>query len=125
MLVKPDRVLISGDIIFEGRVPFTGGSDTGHWLSVLQQLDNTGLAALVPGHGPAAANPDQVVGLTLEYLRYTREQMAAGVEEMLPFAEIYEATDWSRFEHLPAFEAAHRRNAYGVFLSLEREMMDD
>ncbi len=123
VLVQPDKVLISGDIIFEGRVPFTGGADTAHWLSVLQQLDNTGLAALVPGHGPAAQNPPAAVRLTLDYLRYTRAKMASAVEEMLPFAEVYEATDWSRFESLPAFAEAHRRNAYGVYLSLEREMM--
>lgn len=125
VLVLPDRVLISGDIIFEGRVPFTGGADTRHWLEVLEGLDKSNLLALIPGHGPAAADPRAEVRLTLEYLRYTREKMAAGVEEMLPFAEVYESTDWGRFEHLPAFEATHRRNAYGVYLSLEREMMGD
>ncbi|HEA26729.1 MAG TPA: MBL fold metallo-hydrolase, partial [Ectothiorhodospiraceae bacterium] len=39
LLVKDDAVLISGDIIFEGRVPFTGGSDTARWLKVLNNLD--------------------------------------------------------------------------------------
>jgi glyoxylase-like metal-dependent hydrolase (beta-lactamase superfamily II) len=125
VLVQPDRVLISGDIIFEGRVPFTGGADTRHWLEVLQALDNAGLAALVPGHGPAADDPVGAVRLTLDYLRYTRQQMAAAVEEMQPFAEAYQKTDWSRFEQLPAFDAAHRRNAYGVYLSLEREMLEE
>ena len=123
VLVEPDRVLISGDIIFEGRVPFTGGADTSHWLEVLEQLDNRQLVALVPGHGPAAADPVAAVRLTLDYLRYTREQMAEAVDEMTPFAEAYDATDWSRFEGLPAFGPAHRRNAYGVYLSLEQEML--
>jgi len=123
VLVKPDRVLISGDIIFEGRVPFTGSADTSHWLEVLEKLDKSDLAALIPGHGPAAREPDKTVRLTLDYLRYTRSKMAAAVEEMIPFDEAYEATDWSAFEKLPAFEATHRRNAYGVYLSLEQEMM--
>jgi glyoxylase-like metal-dependent hydrolase (beta-lactamase superfamily II) len=124
VLVRPDRVLISGDIIFEGRVPFTGGADTGHWLAVLERLDNTGITALIPGHGPAAKKPAEAVRLTLEYLSYTREQMAEAVDEMTPFADAYDATDWSRFENLPAFDATHRRNAYGVYLSLEREMLE-
>jgi glyoxylase-like metal-dependent hydrolase (beta-lactamase superfamily II) len=123
VLVQPDRVLISGDIIFEGRVPFTGGADTRHWLEVLESLDNARLTALVPGHGPAAGDAVGSVRLTLDYLRYTREKMAAAVDEMKPFAEAYQEADWSRFEKLPAFEAAHRRNAYGVYLSLEREML--
>ena len=124
LLVQPDRVLISGDIIFEGRVPFTGGADTRHWLEVLERLDKTGVKALIPGHGPAASDPAGAVRMTLDYLRYTREQMAAAVEEMTPFDEAYANADWSAFSSLPAFEATHRRNAYGIYLSLEQEMME-
>jgi len=123
VLVEPDRVLISGDIIFEGRVPFTGSADTGHWLSVLEGLEQQGLKGLIPGHGPAASDPEQAVHATLDYLRYTREKMGEAVDDMVPFAEAYEAIDWSRFSHLPAFEATHRRNAYGIFLSLEQESL--
>jgi glyoxylase-like metal-dependent hydrolase (beta-lactamase superfamily II) len=123
VLVRPDNVLISGDIIFEGRVPFTGSADTKRWLEVLESLDDTGIEALIPGHGPAASEPAAAVSRTLDYLKYTREQMAAAVDEMMPFAEAYEAADWSRFQKLPAFDAAHRRNAYGIYLSLEQEML--
>jgi hypothetical protein len=31
--------------------------------------------------------------------------------------------DWSRFEKLPAFDSANRRNAYAVYLGLENEAM--
>lgn len=121
VLVKNDGVLISGDIIFEGRVPFTGKADTGHWLAVLQNLNTVDLKALIPGHGAAATNPNSAVALTLRYLSYVREVMAHAVDEMAPFSEAYDAADWSEFEDLPAFEAAHRGNAYGVYLSLEAE----
>jgi hypothetical protein len=43
---------------------------------------------------------------------------------MIPFAEAYEATDWSAFSDLPAFEATHRRNAYGIYLSLEQASLE-
>jgi glyoxylase-like metal-dependent hydrolase (beta-lactamase superfamily II) len=119
VLVKNDRVLISGDIIFEGRVPFTGSADTGHWLEVLQNLNTLDLAALIPGHGPAAKDPNAAIALTLKYLSYVREVMGQAVDEMTPFAEAFDAADWSEFENLPAYEATHRRNAYGVYLSLE------
>jgi glyoxylase-like metal-dependent hydrolase (beta-lactamase superfamily II) len=123
VLVEPDQVLVSGDIIFEGRVPFTGSADTRHWLAVLERLDRQGLTGLIPGHGPAASKPEEAVRATLRYLRYTREKMAEAVEEMIPFAEAYEAIDWSEFSHLPAFDATHRRNAYGIYLSLEQESL--
>lgn len=123
VLVKNDGVLISGDIIFEGRVPFTGSADTAHWLEVLEKLDNTGLKALLPGHGAAATDPSKAVKMTLNYLKTVREAMQKGVDEMLTFDEAYDNADWSEFENLPAFDAAHRRNAYGVFLSLEAESL--
>lgn len=124
VLVKPDQVLISGDLIFEGRIPFTGSADTRHWLSLLEKLDNTQLAALVPGHGPVAEDPDRAVQLTLRYLQQVRTAMHVAVEELIPFDEAYDAADWSEFWELPAFDAAHRRNAYGVYLSLEEELMN-
>ncbi len=125
VLVRPDRVLISGDLIFEGRIPFTGGADTAHWLALLEQMDRSGLAALIPGHGPVARDPAGTIDLTLRYLRFVRGRMAQAVEEMIPFDEAYAAIDWSDWEALPAFDATNRRNAYGVYLSLEREMMGE
>jgi len=49
--------------------------------------------------------------------------MGEAVEEMIPFADAYEGTDWTEFSHLPAFDATHRRNAYGIYLSLEQESL--
>lgn len=119
LLVKNDAVLISGDIIFEGRVPYTGGADTGHWLKVLKNLETIDLKALIPGHGPVAKDPNGAINLTLRYLTHVRDVMSSAVEEMVSFDEAFTNADWSEFEKLPAFRAAHRRNAYGVYLSLE------
>ena len=124
MLVEPDRVLFSGDIIFEGRVPFVGNADTGNWLETLTRLETGGLTALVPGHGPASTSPAQTIALTRAYLAYLREVMGAAVDEFIPFNEAYAEADWSRFEHLPAFEAGNRINAYQVYLSMEAELLE-
>jgi glyoxylase-like metal-dependent hydrolase (beta-lactamase superfamily II) len=124
VLVEPDLVLFSGDIIFRSRIPFIGNGDTLHWLETLEKLETTGLEALVPGHGPATFEPSGRISLTREYLAYMREAMRAGVEELISFDEIYSDTDWSIFEHLPAFEAGNRINAYQVFLSMERELLE-
>ncbi len=123
LYVAPDRVLFSGDVIFEGRVPFVGDSNTKHWLKVLERMEKEKLVALVPGHGGVASNPGEAVALTRRYLAYLRESMAAAVEEFMPFDEAYAAVDWSEFAELPAFAEANRRNAYQVYLSLEAEML--
>lgn len=123
MYVKQDKVLFSGDIIFEGRVPFVGDADTKHWLQTLQMLETNELVALVPGHGPAATDPVKAVASTRDYLAYLREVMGAAVEDFRDFASAYDGADWSRFEDMPAFDEANRRNAYQVFLSMEAESL--
>jgi glyoxylase-like metal-dependent hydrolase (beta-lactamase superfamily II) len=124
VLVEPDQVFITGDVIFEGRIPFVGDSDSKAWLETLDWMANTqGINALIPGHGGLARDPLKAITLTRDYLAYLREQLGQGVDEMLPFDEVYRSIDWSRFERLPAFGLGNRINAYQVFLALEREML--
>ncbi len=123
LYIEPDRVLFSGDIIFEGRVAYLGDANTKHWLDVLTQMETARLVALIPGHGPAARDPNQAISMTRDYLAYIRETMGRAVEDMTSFDEVYAATDWSDFKDLPAFEAANRRNAYQVYLSMEEELL--
>jgi glyoxylase-like metal-dependent hydrolase (beta-lactamase superfamily II) len=123
LYVEPDRVLFSGDIIFEGRVPFLGDSNTRRWVEVLERMDNEKLVALVPGHGSVARNPNQAIRLTRRYIAFLRERMERAVHELIPFDEVYAGIDWSEFEGLPAFAEANRRNAYQVYLSLEEESL--
>ena len=125
LYVAPDRVLFSGDIIFEGRLPFLGDANTRNWVSVLARMEREQLTALVPGHGGVAAEPNAAISLTHRYLVYLREQMGAAVSDFIPFSEAYAATDWSEFEELPAFAEANRRNAYQVYLSMEAELLGE
>ena len=86
-------------------------------------METSKLVALIPGHGPAAKDPNQAISMTRHYLAYIREAMGKAVVEMMSFDEVYAATDWSDFKDLPAFEAANRRNAYQVYLSMEEELL--
>jgi glyoxylase-like metal-dependent hydrolase (beta-lactamase superfamily II) len=120
LYVENDRVLFTGDLIFEGRVPFLGSSDTKHWLATLEKMESQNPHAIVPGHGPWAKDP-KAITLTRKYLAFMREKMGAAVEELIDFDEAYDAVDWSEYEKLPAFEAANRKNAFQVYLSMEAE----
>jgi len=120
LYVENDRVLYTGDLIFEGRVPFLGSNNTKHWLETLEKMEKQQPHAIVPGHGPYAKDP-KAITLTRKYLAFMREKMGAAVEELIEFDEAYKAIDWSEYEKLPAFEAANRKNAFQVYLSLEAE----
>lgn len=124
LFVEPDRVLFSGDIIFEGRVPYLGDSNTKTWLATLTKMEVGQIAALIPGHGPAAKNPNQAITATRKYLAKIRSVMREAVVNLDDFAETYDKADWSEFEHLPAFAEANRRNAYQVYLSMEEELFN-
>ncbi len=124
MLVEPDKVLFSGDIIFEGRLPFVGNADSKKWLETLTKLETEGLTALVPGHGSASHNPKNTISLTRSYLAHLRQVMGAGIEDFTPFDEVYANADWSKFKDLPAFDAGNRINAYQVYLSMEAELLE-
>ena len=125
LFVEPDRVLFSGDIIFEGRVPFMGDANSRHWLEVVERMEDQQLLALVPGHGAAAKHPNLAISTMRRYLSYLRGTMSAAVKDFIAFDEAYDAADWSEFEQLPAFAEANRRNAYQVYLSMEAESLSD
>lgn len=124
LFVETERVLFSGDIIFEGRVPYLGDANTKNWLETLTKMEVSKIAALIPGHGPAAKEPNKAITATRRYLAKIRSVMGKAVENMDDFATVYDNADWSEFEKLPAFAEANRRNAYQVYLSMEEELLN-
>jgi glyoxylase-like metal-dependent hydrolase (beta-lactamase superfamily II) len=124
LYVEPDKVLFSGDVIFDGRIPWLGSADTRNWLETLQKIETSEPTAIVPGHGGLSNDPVALVRLTREYLEFVREKMQAAVDNWVPFDTAYDDVDWGDYEYLPAFFEANRRNAYQVYLSLEQESLN-
>jgi len=123
MLVREDRVLFAGDLVFKGRVPFVGEADSKAWLKSLDKLIALKPRVLVPGHGEASSAPMKDLVLTREYLNFVRSEMGKAVDELITFEEAYARTDWSRYKNLPAFEEANRPNAYNTYLLMEQEKL--
>lgn len=123
MLVEEEGVLFAGDLVFAGRVPFVGDADPSAWLAALDRLSAYRPRVVVTGHGRASTDALADLTLTRDYLRFLRAEMGKAVDELLDFDEAYQRTDWSRFSSLPAFEDANRRNAYNVYLRMQREAL--
>lgn len=123
MVVENSGVIYSGDLIFDERIPFAGDEhvDSGNWIARLEELQGMDPTFVVPGHGPAAPDAGDAIEFTRDYLQYVRENMGSAAEELIPFAEAYENTDWSEYEDLPAFDEANRTNANAIYLELEEE----
>jgi len=115
------RVLITGDLVFRGRVPFVGQADSRRWVEALDRLIALRPLIIVPGHGPASSSAESDLTLTRSYLQHLRQTMGEAARNMEPFEEAYAKADWSRFEHLPLFKAANRINAYNTYLLMEQD----
>lgn len=115
------KVLFAGDLVFRNRIPFVGQADSRQWIASLNTLLKFQARVMVPGHGPASTNPKQDMTLTRDYLVYLRQSMGQGAADLLPFEEVYQNTDWRRFEKVPLFKAANRMSAYNTYLLMERE----
>ncbi len=123
LYVVDDGVLYAGDLVFKGRIPFVGEADSRLWLAALDKLIALSPRVLVPGHGQASMDPAADLALTRDYLVYLRQEMGKAAADMIPFEAAYQATDWSRYETLPAFEQANRVNAYNTYILMEKESM--
>jgi glyoxylase-like metal-dependent hydrolase (beta-lactamase superfamily II) len=121
VFVPSHRLLFAGDLVFRGRVPFVGQARSGEWIAALTRLLALDAAVVVPGHGPMTRDARADLELTRDYLAYLRQTMGRAAREMEPFDAAYARTDWSRFAHLPLFQAANRMNAYNTYLLMEHE----
>jgi glyoxylase-like metal-dependent hydrolase (beta-lactamase superfamily II) len=118
--VPQRRLLIAGDLVFRGRIPFVGQADSGRWITALDTLLAFDASVIVPGHGPVSHSARSDLELTRDYLAYLRQAMGEAARNMDPFEDAYARTDWSRFEKLPLFNAANRINAYNTYLLMEQ-----
>ena len=119
--MKNEKVLMAGDLVFSGRIPFVGGDDIQRWIAKLDDIARVPASVVVPGHGKAFTDAAEGTTLTKEYLQLMYTKMQAGVSDLMSFDDAYAAVDWGKFKALPAFEAGNRRNALRVFTALEAQ----
>jgi glyoxylase-like metal-dependent hydrolase (beta-lactamase superfamily II) len=121
MLVEPDGVLFAGDIVQNGRIPFMNADDvnTARWLEALEKVRKLDPKFIIPGHGRPSSATQEAISFTKDYITYVRAAMAKAVDDWADFDAAYQATDWSRYAKLPAFESNNRGNAYRIYLELQ------
>jgi glyoxylase-like metal-dependent hydrolase (beta-lactamase superfamily II) len=123
MMVEEEGVLFVGDLMMTGRIPYVADADASAWINAIDRVLTLKPKVVVGGHGPYSTDAVADLTTTRDYLVYLNEKLSAAFEEGLGFEEAYETIDWSRFSHLPAFEAANRGNAYQTYLNVERDAL--
>jgi glyoxylase-like metal-dependent hydrolase (beta-lactamase superfamily II) len=122
MMVEPDGVLLAGDIVQNGRIPFMNSDDvsTVQWLRALDEVAKLDPKFIVPGHGRTSTAAKQAIAFTRDYIQYLRDKMTAAVQNWTDFDTAYGEADWSKYRDMPAFASNNRGNAYRIYLELEQ-----
>lgn len=123
LFVERGRVLFAGDVFFSGRLPFVVDGDTRGWLAAIAHIKRLGATVVVPGHGPASRDVERDLQTSERYLHVLRHEMGVAVDALESFDEAFSRIDWREFAALPTFDAAHRRNAYSVYLEMQAELL--
>ncbi len=99
-----ERVLYTGDILFNGAHPIAWAGPVSNWLSACERIEALTPVAIVPGHGPLATIAD--VRELRAYLEYLYDQArAAHGEGLTPLQaarriELDRWADWGERERL-------------------------
>jgi len=73
----PERkLLFTGDLVFNGRMPYMGQADFATWTSALSELSTWDVEQVVPGHGPVGGK--NILDIQREWL----EQFVADVNAL-------------------------------------------
>lgn len=76
-----ERILFSGDLVYNQRLPWVGDGDTGAWLGVLSELSKLDVQLCVPGHGDIG-DATLITGFS-DYLIRLRLQVATLMDKGL------------------------------------------
>ena len=99
-----ERVLFTGDILFNGAHPIAWAGPVSNWVAACERIETLAPESIVPGHGPLASLGD--VAELKAYLLYLYEQAhSAHAEGLTPLQaarrmELDRWADWGEHERL-------------------------
>lgn len=131
----PDKkVLFSGDIVFDGRLPFLGSGNSKSWLVCLDKILELDPEILLPGHGKPMLTKERIrdrVLWTRKYISDLRETIRKMIEEGRDIDYVREHINEALLEidpsyaQVPVFFDVNPVNAYYVYFEIENELLEE
>ena len=83
VVLGPDDVIFTGDLIFNGQFPYAGDStaDPDRWISALEEIQHHDYDLIIPGHGEICTS--DTVREVMQFLQALRENVRTAVEDEL------------------------------------------
>jgi glyoxylase-like metal-dependent hydrolase (beta-lactamase superfamily II) len=126
------KVLISGDIVFGGRVPFLGSGNSKSWIECLDKILELEPEVLLIGHGEPLFGKENIkkqVAWTKKYIQDIRSVVRKLYEEGLSVEEVRARANEEMlkidpaYSQLPVFFDVNPVNAYYLYFEIEREVL--
>ncbi len=130
--VPDEGVLFSGDIVFNGRLPFLGSGNSKTWLKCLDEISKWNVKILLPGHGKILNNPEKIrkaIKWTAQYIRDLRKAIWEMIKEGCDVDCVRKNINRKLIEmnpdyaKVPVFFSVNPVNAYYVYFEIENEML--
>lgn len=132
VFIPDEGILFSGDIVFNGRLPFLGSGNSKSWLRCLEEISNWNVKLLLPGHGEILDNPEKIkkaIDWTAQYIKDLRNAIREMMEEGCDVECVKERINDKliqinpEYAKVPVFFSVNPVNAYYVYFEIENEML--
>jgi len=122
MLWMPNKkIAISGDMAFHQRLlPVMEHTDTAGWINTWDKFIALKPEIIIPGHGSATTEINELIKYTRDYLVYMREQIEKVLDDDGGEQAAYKI-DQSAYSHLDTFKQLALQNAGRIYRSMEFE----
>lgn len=119
-------VVFTGGLVFNQRVPTTPHADAAQWLQSLdtldQWLDGFQLTALVPSHGPVAADR-RGMAQTRDWLQWVSGLLQSSAQDGLDLSEVLQTPLPERFQNWAAQPAEFHRTLTQWYPAYEKKAL--
>ena len=132
--IPSKKVLFSGDLVFDGRIPFLGSGNSKSWLTCLDKIMELDAEILLPGHGVPMIGKEKIkdrVKWTRDYIHNLRQTIRRMIEEGRDIDYVRENINDALIEinpqyaQVPVFFDVNPVNAYYVFFEIENELLEE
>jgi quinoprotein relay system zinc metallohydrolase 2 len=108
------------DLLFMQRIPALDGNLIG-WLTISKKIRETSAERVIPGHGPASANPSSALDAQQRYLEILLSQTRKKIADGLFMEDIVDTVGSQEKQLWLLYEQHHKRNVTKAFSQLEWE----
>ncbi len=129
-----EKVLFSGDIVFDGRLPFLGSGNSKGWIACLDKILELDPDVLLPGHGNPMLTKEKIrdrVKWTRKYISDLRNTIRKMIEEGYDIDYVREHINDAliqidpSYAQIPVFFNVNPVNAYYVYFEIENELLEE